>query len=151
VEPKCGGGLLLLRHVTLLSRRNVVYFHSGAHKAKRRRNRDHTEGVAVVRELIGTLVSHGIQNGHLVTSANRFSPKAQDLTENPNVLRYGIRLELKAFPELLEMLQVASQGDMQGWQLCERGLLEPSGIRISNPGRQYSYETAEETGFGPHL
>jgi hypothetical protein len=31
VEPKCGGGLLLLRHVTPLSRRNVVYFHSGAH------------------------------------------------------------------------------------------------------------------------
>src|SRR3954462_14779255 len=31
VEPKCGGGLLLLRHVTSLSRRDVVYFHSGAH------------------------------------------------------------------------------------------------------------------------
>ena len=26
------GGLLLLRHVTPLSRRDVVYFHSGAHK-----------------------------------------------------------------------------------------------------------------------
>jgi hypothetical protein len=32
VKPECGGGLLLLRHVTPLSRRHVVYFCSGAHK-----------------------------------------------------------------------------------------------------------------------
>jgi predicted transcriptional regulator len=31
VEPECGGGLLLLRHVTPLPRRDVVYFYSGAH------------------------------------------------------------------------------------------------------------------------
>src|SRR5215469_5613572 len=31
VEPKCGGGLLLLRHITPLPRRDVVYFCSGAH------------------------------------------------------------------------------------------------------------------------
>jgi hypothetical protein len=31
VKPECGGGLLLLRHVTPLSRRHVVYFCSGAH------------------------------------------------------------------------------------------------------------------------
>jgi hypothetical protein len=31
VEPECGGGLLLLRHVTPLPRRDVVYFYSGVH------------------------------------------------------------------------------------------------------------------------
>jgi hypothetical protein len=31
VEPECGSGLLLLRHVTPLPRRDVVYFYSGAH------------------------------------------------------------------------------------------------------------------------
>ena len=31
VESECGGGLLLLRHITPLTRRNVVYFYSGAH------------------------------------------------------------------------------------------------------------------------
>jgi len=29
VEPECGGGLLLLRHITPLPRRDVVYFYSG--------------------------------------------------------------------------------------------------------------------------
>src|SRR5271156_3409609 len=31
LEPECGGGLLLLRHVTPLTRRDVVHFYSGAH------------------------------------------------------------------------------------------------------------------------
>ena len=31
MKPECGGGLLLLRHVTPLARRYVVYFCSGAH------------------------------------------------------------------------------------------------------------------------
>jgi hypothetical protein len=31
VKPESGGGLLLHRHITTLSRRNMVYFHSGAH------------------------------------------------------------------------------------------------------------------------
>jgi len=31
VEPESGGGLLLRRHKTLLTRRSVVYFCSGAH------------------------------------------------------------------------------------------------------------------------
>jgi hypothetical protein len=31
VKPECGGGLLLLRHVTPLARRYVVYFCSGAY------------------------------------------------------------------------------------------------------------------------
>ena len=31
VEPECGGGLLLSRHATPLTRRNVVYFSSGAY------------------------------------------------------------------------------------------------------------------------
>jgi len=31
VELECGGGLLLLRHVMPLTRRDVVYFYSGAH------------------------------------------------------------------------------------------------------------------------
>ena len=31
LEPECGGGLLLLRHVTPLGRRNMVYFSRGAY------------------------------------------------------------------------------------------------------------------------
>jgi hypothetical protein len=31
VKPESGGGLLLLRHVTPLTRRHVAYFCSGAH------------------------------------------------------------------------------------------------------------------------
>jgi hypothetical protein len=31
VKSECGGGLLLLRHITPLTRRDVVYFYSGAH------------------------------------------------------------------------------------------------------------------------
>src|SRR5271170_3672123 len=31
MRSECGGGLLLLRHVTPLTRRDVVYFYSGAH------------------------------------------------------------------------------------------------------------------------
>jgi hypothetical protein len=35
VKPESGGGLLLLRHVTPLTRRHVAYFCSGAHMAAR--------------------------------------------------------------------------------------------------------------------
>jgi hypothetical protein len=31
VEPECGGGLLLARHVTPFTRRNMVYFSCGAY------------------------------------------------------------------------------------------------------------------------
>ena len=34
VKPESGGGLLLLRHVTPLSRRRVVYFYSGAYNSR---------------------------------------------------------------------------------------------------------------------
>src|SRR5271170_6699519 len=51
VELECGGGLLLLRHVTPLTRRDVVYFHSGAHRhtwlmrdAPKKRCVSHTHG-----------------------------------------------------------------------------------------------------------
>jgi len=36
LELECGGGLLLLRHVTPLTRRDVIYFYSGAHILGRR-------------------------------------------------------------------------------------------------------------------
>jgi hypothetical protein len=35
VQPESSGGPLLLRHATPLPRRNVVYFHSGAHNSQR--------------------------------------------------------------------------------------------------------------------
>jgi hypothetical protein len=42
VKPESGGGLLLHRHVTPLSRRNVVYFCSGAHTLESFNQKDFT-------------------------------------------------------------------------------------------------------------
>jgi hypothetical protein len=37
LELECGGGLLVVRRVTPLTRRDVLYFYSGAHILGRRR------------------------------------------------------------------------------------------------------------------
>jgi hypothetical protein len=42
VKPESGGGPLLHRHVTPLSRRNVVYFCSGAHTLESFNQKDFT-------------------------------------------------------------------------------------------------------------
>jgi hypothetical protein len=62
VEPECGGGLLLARHVTPFTRRNMVYFSCGAYTVARNhrlrtQNHDLIDGGRATRLVPGLFIA----------------------------------------------------------------------------------------------
>jgi hypothetical protein len=75
-------------------------------QVKRRSSSGAIEGVQGVRELIGTVVLHGAQNGHLVTSAERFSNAAVATASASTLKEARIQITLVARDMLFSMLRL---------------------------------------------
>ena len=74
MEPQCGGGLLLSRHVTPLARRNMVYFSSGAYmqpRADRRALAEVQKQTQLITE-IGEYAKKGMIAGSSATRAHLY-------------------------------------------------------------------------------
>jgi len=78
-------------------------------QVKRRGNTAIAESVATVRELLGAMIENGVYSGHIVTTAQRFSPRAVELSESPNLERLDMQLELLALEDLKSMLRVSNR------------------------------------------
>ena len=79
MEPECGGGLLLPRHVTPLSRRNMVYFSSGAYAYNRASNTK-LRRVQIDRQLINeALVVSQVDSSRTSWSENRWAPTREQV------------------------------------------------------------------------
>jgi hypothetical protein len=87
VEPECGGGLLLLRHVTPLPRRDVVYFYSGAH------NTDTNGKVWNSGEVISKVFLANIRRPSMIEKFALLDNAYEQLGAHGKVLNHHRRLE----------------------------------------------------------
>jgi restriction endonuclease len=91
-------------------------------QVKRRSSPDAVEGVRVVRELLGTLLSKGAFDGMVVSTAKRFSRAAIALAKAPEITSRGYRVELCDYDALNQVLRLASAIGEQPWRrLWEQG------------------------------
>lgn len=88
-------------------------------QVKRRRDPHKAEPVSTVRELMGTLACENEATGYVVTTAGDFSKQAKHTAANPNLRRYGIKLELVSKSELLEMLNISQDRITRVWEQIE--------------------------------
>lgn len=91
---------------------------------KRRASPKRPEGPKVVRELIGAMFVAGVDHAHLVTTAERFTKAAYDHIESENLERYKCRIQLKALPEIQQMLQIANKKLRFTWKEVWQSLSE---------------------------
>ena len=87
-------------------------------QVKRRSKLDSTESVSTVREFVGALVTNGVRNGHIVTTADHYSAAAQELVANANLKRFDIEITLNSLDDLLSMLAltIPEKPDNDLWQ-----------------------------------
>ena|GEM_PF-5161205 len=79
-------------------------------QCKRRASLKASEGVRVVRELLGTLRAEDELRGIVVSTANHFTYQARQLAQRPNLMEAGYRIELYDLGVLREMLVGAPMG-----------------------------------------
>ncbi|MES2773368.1 MAG: restriction endonuclease [Bacteroidota bacterium] len=73
-------------------------------QCKRRGNSGAVESVDTVRKLLGTMVEHNILNGIVVTTADRFSRDAINLTQLNSLKNFGLKVKLTDFGILREII-----------------------------------------------
>jgi len=78
-----------------------------------------TEGVKTVRELNGVLLREATPHGMIVTSAKGFTRAAREeirrVTENTNMFFESYRLDLLAFPEVVDLLRLRKREEEYDW------------------------------------
>jgi restriction system protein len=73
-------------------------------QVKRRIERD-VEAVKEVRDFVGALILEGLERGIFVTTARRYSTPAQRISQNPNLAKHKLELELIDGEKLLDLLR----------------------------------------------
>jgi hypothetical protein len=86
-------------------------------QVKRRFFDNATEPVSTVRELVGALITSGINKGHIVTTAPKFSPASIKLIKNDNLIRYKIDIELRTFDDIVSMLSLTKSSYSDPWEV----------------------------------
>ncbi len=84
-------------------------------QVKRREKPNSTEGVSVIRELIGTIQLSEKRNGIFVTSAEKFSTQATKTSEKAKKLNLVDKLELIDYNRFIDMMGLVSSKIERPW------------------------------------
>lgn len=85
-------------------------------QVKRRSKPNATEGVSVIRELIGTMQLSQKRNGIFVTSAEKFSDKAKETSEKAKKLNIVTKLDLIDYSKFIDAMNLVSNKIIRPWQ-----------------------------------
>jgi hypothetical protein len=80
-------------------------------QVKRRENPDKTEGIDVVKLLFASAFARGADSGMVVTSAKKFSRRAEDWIESSRLKDVGFNLELVDINGLMSMIDAVLEKD----------------------------------------
>ena len=89
-------------------------------QAKRRSSPNKKESVKTVRELIGTLIGIGVDNGFVVTTASDFSKASKELASNQNLVRHDININLVNKDDFFNMLNIAQTKVEKIWEILTK-------------------------------
>lgn len=84
-------------------------------QVKRRSTPDFVEGVRVVRELLGTLLSEEVYQGIVISTANRFSKEAVRNAELPVIQSKGYSVSLYDYQTVLDIIRAGRRVDFSPW------------------------------------
>ena len=116
----------------------------------KRRQRKGVEGVALVREFVAVLMLEGIRNGHIVTTAERFSEPAKRAASHERLRRYGISVELKTIKDIHSMLAITNKATTartgHPWEQIRDVMVNAQYLEYSEIGNCYDWEYNELDG-----
>lgn len=106
-------------------------------QVKRRKDAAKSESVAVVRDVIGSMILNDVSMGVVVTSCTRFSRAANAVAASVHLERHGLTLSLYNRDKVMEMLELADPPERPWLAICDKEGYDPpdisSEITLSEP------------------